>query len=303
MRGGGHSSTMKKENKLINKIKHLVRKIGLPRWLHRFGPKKYEFLHHAVAYIVKQECRLGYRRVTRLLRWFGFKCPCPSALCTSFKRVPLQIWQRLLDSTSSSKLNLVALDGTGMSRPLPSPYYYRRIDKPYPVEIPLKLSIAVDTRTKKIISLRLRSKNSHDIKDAKYLIKHLPSKPRKILADKGYDAEWLHRYCESLSIKAVIPMRDYGSKPIYRGRSLRRKCRKTFNKRVYHRREMVESTFKAIKGKFGASVSSVKFSAQRAEMYCRAITHNIINYCSRLFERSPIPVSYTHLTLPTKRIV
>jgi len=38
---------------------------------------------------------------------------------------------------------------------------------------------------------------------------------------------------------------------------------------------MVESVFSAIKRKFGASVSSVKFSAQKAEMYCRAIAHNI----------------------------
>ena len=56
---------------------------------------------------------------------------------------------------------------------------------------------------------------------------------------------------------------------------------KLFNKKTYNRREIVESVFSAIKRKFGASISSVKFSAQRAEMYCRAITHNIflfLNY-------------------------
>jgi hypothetical protein len=132
---------MSKQNKLINKIKRLIRRAGLPRWLHHFGPKKYELLHHAIAYIVKQECKLGYRRVTRLLRWLGFKCPCASALCTSFNKIPLILWQRLLAATNSSNLNLVAIDGSGMSRPLPSPYYYKRIDKPYPINIPLKLSL------------------------------------------------------------------------------------------------------------------------------------------------------------------
>ncbi len=274
---------MKKETKLINKIKRLIRKAGLPRWLHHYGPKKYEFLHHALAYLVKQECRLGYRRVTRLLRWLSIKCPCPSALCTSFNKLPLQIWQRLLTATLNTPLNLVAIDSSGMSRPLPSPYYYKRIDKPYPVEIPLKLSIAIDTRTKKILSLRLRSKKAHDIRDAKYLIQKLKTKPNKIVADKGYDAEWLHKFCFGKGIKTCIPTREYGHS-IHKMWSLRRTQK--IKQKTYGRREMVESVFKAIKCKFGASVNSVKFSAQRAEMYCRAITHNLFFIITRLFERT-----------------
>ena len=39
---------------------------------------------------------------------------------------------------------------------------------------------------------------------------------------------------------------------------------------------MVESVISAFKRKFGAGVSSVKFSAQRAELYCKAIAHNVI---------------------------
>ncbi len=145
---------MKTKTKLVHKVKRLIRRIGLPRWLHRFGPKKYEFWQHAIALIIKQECRLGYRRTSRLLNWLGFKTPSYSAIAKMSKRVPLSIWQKLLCATIGNKINLVAIDGTGMSRVLPSPYYFKRIDKPYPVEIPLKLSIAIDTRTKKILSLR-----------------------------------------------------------------------------------------------------------------------------------------------------
>ena len=280
-------TTMEEKEKLVNKVKRLIRRAGLPRRLHHFGPKTYEFWHHALAYLVKQECKLGYRRVTRLLRWLGKKCPCPSALCMSFNKIPLHLWKRLLALTASSKVHIVAIDGSGMSRPLPSPYYYKRIDKPYPIEIPLKLSMAIDTRTKKILSLRLRAKKSHDIRDAKYLIKHLPATPNKIVADKAYDANWLHKYCSNLSIQAVIPARDYGSKKIPRYNTKYRKmAMKLFRKSTYNRREMAESVFSAIKKKFGASMSSATFHAQRAEMYCRAITHNIIFYLNGLFERS-----------------
>jgi len=278
---------MVKQNKLVNKVKRLIRKAGLPRWLHRYGPKKYEFWQHALALIVKQECRLGYRRVSRLLNWLGFKTPTYSALAKMMKRVHWVLWKRLLDITNNQKLNIIALDGSGMSRPLPSPYYYRRIDKPYPIEIPLKLSIAVDTRTKKIVSLRLRAKLAHDIKDARYLLKRLPSKPRKIVADKAYDAEWLHQLCKYKGIQAVIPKRNYG-KPRVGITRLRYTSQKKFRNRTYHRREMAESVFGAIKRKFGASVSSLSAHTMQAEVYCRAIAHNIICFTLELFQRSPL---------------
>lgn len=264
---------MEKQAKLVQKVKRLLRRAGLPRWLHRFGPKKYELWHHVLALLLRQECRLGYRRITRLLRNLGFSVPCPSALCMSAKRIPLALWQLILSATASAA-HLVAIDGSGMSRTLPSPYYYKRIDKPYPVEIPLKLSILIDTRSKKILALRLRAKRAHDIKDAKYLLNRA-IRPSKLVADKAYDAEWLHRFCASLNIKAIIPMRDYGTKKIYRGKSFRKYAQKNFRTRTYNRRAMIESVFSAIKRKFGASISSTTISAQRAEMYCRAIAHNI----------------------------
>ena len=275
---------MKEKTKLVNKVKRLIRKAGVPRWLHRFGPKKYEFWQHAIALIVKQECRLGYRRVSRLFDWMGFCVPTYSALAKMAKRIPLELWQRLLSATIHSKPNIVAIDGTGMSRPLPSPHYYKRIDKPYPIEIPLKLSISVDTRTKKILSLRIRSKPRHDIKDAKYLINKLPTKPNCIVADKGYDANWLHIYCLQKGIKTCIPIRDYGkTKP---RQTLRKRLAKQINQKTYGRREIVESIIGAIKRKFGTSVSSISACTRKAEMYCRAIAHNIITHLFQDFQRT-----------------
>lgn len=198
------------------------------------------------------------------------------------KRIPITLWQRILAATANSHSYIVAIDGTGMSRPLPSQYYYWRIDKPYPVDIPLKLSIAVDTKTKKILALRLRANRAHDIKDAKYLIKRLPSKPAFIVADNGYDADWLHQYCREHGSILCCPMRKRSSR--MKSFTLRRKNQQYVHPKRYHRREMVESTFKATKTKFGASVSSKNISAQRAELYCRAIAHNIIGKFYRLFE-------------------
>jgi transposase len=201
------------------------------------------------------------------------------------QRIPLVLWQNILKLTASFKVYIASIDGTGMSRPLPSPYYYRRIDKPYPVEIPLKLSMAIDTRRKKIMALRLRAKSAHDIKDAKYLIKRFPTKPKCIVADRGYDANWLHKYCQERDIKTCIPMRDYGKSRHYK-LSARRKSAMFFHRRRYGRREISESVFSSFKRRFGPSVSSVKITTQRAEIYCRAIAYNIIKIHRKLLPAS-----------------
>lgn len=275
---------MKKEERLINKFKRLLRRLGMPRWLHKYGPKKYELVNHVLALVLKQECRLGYRRIARLLRNLGLKCPSYSALWHSMNRMPLNLWQRILSATAPNNCYIIAIDGTGMSRSLPSPYYYKRIDKPYPVEIPLKLSIAVDTKTKKIVALRLRATKAHDIKDAKYLIKRSPQ-AKWLVADKGYDADWLHQYCAERGINCCIPIRNKG-KTRHKRWTLRRYNQKYLHHKRYHRREIVESVFKAIKTKFGANISANKISAQRAEAYCRAIAHNIILRIIRDFQRT-----------------
>jgi len=256
---GSVAPTMAKEEKLVDKIKHLLSSIGCPRWLHHYGPKKYELVHRIVALIVKQECKLSYRWVSRLFHSLGLKCPCYSALWHCMNRMPLKLWQRLLVAIHNSHSYIVAVDGTGMSRPLPGSYYYKRIDKPYPIDIPLKLSIAVDTKTRKIVALRLRVKKAHDMKDAEYLLKRCSTE--WVVADKGYDAEKLHQYCNRLGIKCCIPIRNKG-KPKFKKYTLRRKNQKNLRPKRYHRREIVEAIIKAIKQKFGPSVSSIKISAQ-----------------------------------------
>lgn len=277
---------MRKETKKIKKVKHLIRKANLPKWLHRFGPKKYQLADFLFALLIKQECRLSYRRAEQLLLNLGFAVADYSTLCRAQAKIPLEFWQRILWATITLKTHLAAIDGSGMSRPLPSPYYYRRIDKPYPIEVPLKLSMIIDTKTKQILALRLRAKSVHDSRDVKYLVNRLKHKPKKLIADKGYDAEWIHQFCKREGIFAVIPTRNYG-KPKHHSFSLRHLSQKAWSQKTYGRREMVEAGFSAIKRKFGSSVSSLSMHRMRAEMYLRAIAHNISVVVLQLLQQSP----------------
>ena len=261
---------MEKENKLVNKIKRLLRQIGCPRWIHHYGPKTYEFIEHFTALLIRSFCRLSYRRTKYLLDLLGIRCPSKSALHDTAKKLGLSFWQRLLKATCNQSY-LIAIDSTGFSRTNPSYHYLRRIDGKMP-KIPVKLSVAFDTKRKKFCAAKVRVLPSHDIKDAKALL--LQSKPKVLVADKAYDARWMHELCSQLNCKAHIPVRQWG-KPRFRNMGLRMKSVKKFSLRVYHRREMVESGFGSIKRKFGASVSSKSVRTIRTEIFARLVCHNI----------------------------
>ena len=212
---------MKKEEKLVNKVKRLLRKAKIPRWLHHFGPKIYEFWHHAFALLIKAICRMSYRRTTLFLRAFGFKIGSKSTLQYYAKNIPVRIWHILLQGTIGAQISLAAIDGTGLSRSSASWHYIKRIDGT-PSNSFYKLSLCVDVVKRKISSLRIRAKHASDIKDVKYLINRLPSRPNLCLMDKGYDAEWLHQFLHSKNIKAIIPTR-YTNLPVYKTSGFYRK--------------------------------------------------------------------------------
>jgi len=261
---------MEKQNKLVNKIKRLLRRLGCPRWLHHYGPKTYEFFDHLLALMLKAFCRLSYRRVKQLFDLLGMKCPSKSALQYTSAKLDCNFWHKVLKATSGNPY-LIAIDSTGFSRTNPSYHYLKRIDGKMP-KVPVKLSVAFDTRKKKYCAAKIRVLPAHDIKDAISLIKI--SKPEVVVADKAYDANSLHIFCRENNVKAHIPLRKW-SKPRHARWSTRLQAAKEFRKRTYHRREMVESGNSSIKRKYGSSVSSKKARTIRTEVYGRLACHNI----------------------------
>ena len=273
MRGlmGDNRMNKKREVKLVNKVKRLLRRLGAPRYLHHFGPKTYEFYEHLHALIIRAVCKLSYAGVKKLLDSLGIRCPSRSALHYTMQRISSAFWQKMLELTSSGMHYLVALDSTGFSRENPSYHYLRRINGSIP-KIPVKLSCTFDTRKKKFCAAKIRVLLAHDIKDAKSLIEK--SSPKIVVADKAYDANSLHEYCNENNIEAHIPIREYG-KSRHHNYSARRNAAKLFRLRTYHRRELIESGNSALKRKYGASVSSRSAHMIRAELYLRLNCHNL----------------------------
>ncbi|MEK6886305.1 MAG: transposase [Nanoarchaeota archaeon] len=268
---------MGKKERLVQKLKRLLRRLGCPRWLHYFGPKTYEFLEHLHALIIKAYCRLSFRRTNEFCNLLGIRCPSKSALQYTAKKLNAEFWNKILKITCGNSY-LIAIDSTGLSRTNPSYHYLRRIDGKLP-RISVKLSTAFDTRKKKFCSAKIRVLPSHDIKDAKFLLKN--SNPKIAVADKGYSSESLFKFAHENSIVLMVPKK----KNARRGR-YRKKMARQYRLRIYHRRELIESSNSAIKRKFGASVSSKTVRTIRTEVYLRLVCHNLFSWLCRLLGQS-----------------
>ena len=260
---------MKKTNKLTRKIKRFLKSIGCPRYLHHFGPKKYETSEHILALMLKEVCRMSFRRLANFLKMLGFEVPTYSALCKSRKRIPKWIWNKLLKLTAGLSSGIVAIDGTGFSRTNPSFHYIKRIDRREPVKNYSKLSAIFDIIRRKFLALRIRMKPRHDVKDAKQLIKK--TKPKKLFADTGYDSEKIHEFCYWNKIQTFIKPRKN-----VRIRGFRKMQMENYSEKEYHQRSLIESGFGSLKRKYGGSVSGKKVWSVGAEINCKAICHNLM---------------------------
>ena len=271
---------MSTETKLVIKIQRLLKQVRCPRWLHHFGPKKYQVKHHLTALLSMQSFRLSLRRVVNLFGLLGIKVPTFSALCKSRKRIPASLWNSLLKITAGVENERVAIDGTGFSTTNPSFHYVKRIDRKEAVKRFAKLSALFSLDSKKFIALKVRAKPRHDINDVNCLLRQ-NSSMKKLFADKGYDAESIHEYCFHHNIQTIIPKK----KNVHRG-FYRRKQMMNYSDEEYHQRSLIESGFGSLKRKYGGYILSKKFRSIQSEIYCKAICHNLSLETQEIFNRA-----------------
>jgi hypothetical protein len=270
---------MNEKRGLIQKVKRLLRRARMPRWLHNFGPKKYEFWQHAIALLVRAICQLSYRRVSWLLRQLGQDVPTYSALIKMTQRMPQNLWQRLLAVTHSNNVYVAAIDSTFFARSNPSYHYLRRIGRIGPVGKPVKANVLVDTRRKKVLAAKIRVLPKGDCTDVPALLEQCA--PHIVVADKGYDSEAVHEHCFERGITSMIPARINVKRGFYRRKQL-----KKFRLKTYHRREMSESKFSSVKRLCGSTIRCRRARTIRAELLARFIASNVFSRTLRLFHQS-----------------
>ena len=270
----------KKEVKLLKKVSGLLKQLNQREYLHHFGPKKYKLKQHLLALLVMQVCRLSFRRVESFLFLLEIKVPTYSALCKSRKRIPISLWNLLLNQTANFQCFSVAVDSTGFSRTNPSFHYIKRIDRKNPIKRYAKLSAFFDLKNKKFVALKIRIKPRHDIKDIDYLLNKIS--PKELIGDSAYDAESLHEKCFWKKINVIIKPK----KNVKRG-FFRRKQMKNYSEKDYHQRSLIESGFGSLKRKYGGSVFGKSFRSINSEIHLKAIAHNLRLKPQEIFNIAP----------------
>jgi transposase len=102
-------------------------------------------------------------------------------------------------------------------------------------------------------------------------------RPRRILADKAYDAEHNHTLCRrELGIRStVIPINPRNALGPPQGR-YRRMMHDRFPSRQYRQRAQAESGFSRHKRRLGSSLTARNDPTRHNELLIRTLTHNLM---------------------------
>lgn len=264
-------SAMKKKERLDRKIFRLFKAAGHPCFVHRMGPKKFGTWILCLGLVVKQVYQLSYRRAMKFLdEYFNINLHW-TTLQKAAKRLPKSLWQSLLASTIiPGVIHIAAGDGTGFTRSSPSRYYLKRIDRENFVGRPIQAITLVDVKQRKFLAGNFFATPHGEAKRIPGLCRKIPAQIDLLLLDKGFDAEYLHKWLDENGTFSLAPVR----KGCRRG-THRKVLRDCFDWYLYWQRNIIESLFSAIKRLFGSSIRSKTIKTQTAELFCRLIAYNI----------------------------
>ena len=278
---------MKREERLVNKVKRLLKRVGCPRWFHHFGPKKFVSWQLVLGLMIKEVYRLSYRRAMKFLNeFYGIELHW-TTLQKFRKRLPLFVWQKLLAYTVEDPIEIAAIDGTSLQRSNPSDHYLKRIDREERTSVPVYLNAMVDVVRRKFVAIRHHAKKSGEVKDVKYLIEQTEQDIELILMDKAYDSEKLHRYLREQGIFSVAPVKKNWAKG-----QIRKQLRDCFDYSLYWQRNLVECMFSALKRLFGNHLRGLTARLQRAEIYMRLIAYNLGAITNKIFYRARATITF-----------
>jgi hypothetical protein len=190
---------------------------------------------------------------------------------------------------------VVAVDSTGFSLRNISRHMEKRVKEFGAVRKKkdfVKTTYSVDTDSLMILSCDCTDQHSHDVKRMAYAVSSLVRGGFGVgcvVADKGYDAEYVHRDIhERLGADAMIPIRKTEQARIETSRVKtsgfnRGRMKFFFNEKIYNLRSLVETVNSMVKRKMGDVINSRTRLTSNVEVLFRSIAHNF----RRLFELRP----------------
>ncbi|MDD5420213.1 MAG: IS5 family transposase [Methanomicrobiaceae archaeon] len=244
--------------------------------------------HLLVLLLLKERLRLDYRSFVDLLAVMPpirdllhlDRVPHYTTLHTFLQRIH-SLWLTILQKKILSSahqhgevIRVAALDASGFTSAYARSSSSARTGKTR--KRFLKVALAVDTDKQLILAATVTQHPTHDAALAGDLLKqsHRTRKAACSVMDKGSDAESIHRLIwEDLRADSLIPIRT-GKREEIRG-TYRRELARSFDTKKYHRRNIAETAFSALKRTLGESLKARTYRVQTKEIKIKLILYNL----------------------------
>lgn len=189
-----------------------------------------------------------------------------STVCARMQQLQMPIWRVLL--RLSAELHdigeIQAIDATGMDRVAASQHYANKTNYTFKA---VKTTVLIDCKTSAILDIHCSMKQPHDTQIGWQVLQRNLDRVTKLTADKGYDW-WLFRHkLRAEGVTPVIKHREFGWTGVANNVLL--------DDETYHQRSTVESTFFALRRKYGEIVRARTWFGQFRELVLKCAIRNI----------------------------
>ena len=205
-------------------------------------------------------------RIVGILGLEPSELPDFSTVCARYQRLKMPIWRGLLRlSAELHELGKIqAIDATGMDRISASQHYAKRTNYTFRA---VKTTVLIDCETGVILDIHCLVKQPHDSQIGWQLLTRNIDKVSVLTADKGYDWWLLRQRLRAEGVKPVIKHREFGWHGVANNVLL--------DDTTYHQRSNIESTFFALRRKYGEIVRARTWFGQFRELVLKCAVRNI----------------------------
>lgn len=297
-------ATTSKSPRRILQVAHALGKERLPKYWHRFSPKKFTVAQLFACLVLKEFFRLDYRKLSALLE----DAPSLRAV-VGLERVPhfstfqkaaarLLVSRRvqwLLDETvraattsriMKKSVAMAAIDGTGFETRHISAYFVKRRARAcktgYETTVYTRYPTAnmiCDCASHLVLGVVTGRGPGPDDPYFRPVLKQAAARVKivALLADAGYDSEAAHAYArDTWDARTLIPATR--GRPTQRRLKgyWRQRMRMRFNAKKYGQRWQIETVNSMIKRSMGSALRARTYWSQSREISLRVLTHNIM---------------------------
>jgi len=205
-------------------------------------------------------------RITRILGLRPITLPDFSTVCGRKQELKMGMWRTFLGLTIELHElgDIQAIDATGVDRIAASQHYANRTNYTFRT---VNTTILIDCSTDTILDIHCSMTQPHDSKVGWLVLKRNLDNLSTITADKGYDWWLLRNKLLAEGVKPLIRCREFGREGIAENALM--------DDTKYHQRSNVESTFFALRQRFGGTLRARTWFGQFRELVLKCAVRNV----------------------------